>query len=137
MRYKDRKPENIYVPPKLNLISGAVVKAAFAVHSTLGPGLLESVYDRCLGYELQQRGFNVKHHVPVSIYYGDLEIEQGFFIDLLVNDLVVVELKAIETVLPVHYAQVLTYMKLADYRIGLLINFNVPLIRDGIKRLIL
>ncbi len=138
MRYNNReRVEKRYVPPELNVISGGIVKAAFEVHTTFGPGLLESVYERCLARELELRGFSVQCQVPVPLVYADIDFDAGFRIDILVNDSVIVELKAVEALLPVHFAQVLTYLKLTDLRLALLIYFNVPLIRDGIKRIVL
>jgi len=117
-------------------IAQQVVDSAFAVHSTLGPGLLESVYEQCLAYELHTRKLRVTRQLQLPIRYRDLVIEGGLRIDMLVNESVVVEIKAVEKVLPLHEAQLLTYLKLAGHRLGLLINFNVPLIEDGIRRLL-
>lgn len=125
-----------YLPPELNEITGKIVKAAFRVHKSLGPGMFERVYELCLAYELDLIGLKVERQVPVSIFYGDLDIPAGFFIDMLVEDKVIIELKAVEKILSVHKAQLLTYLKLYNRRLGLLINFNVPLIRDGIERFI-
>ena len=113
-----------------------IVDAAFKVHSRLGPGLLESVYEACLEYELKRRGLEVKRQVVVPIIYDDVVIDDGLRIDLLIDDQVIVELKAVERHLPLFEAQVLTYLKLTDRRLALLINFNVPMIKDGIKRII-
>ncbi len=121
---------------ELNEISGQVVDAAFAVHSALGPGLLESVYEQCLAYELESRGIQVERQVALPVIYRDIRLDAGFRLDLLVQDAVVVEIKATEKLMPVHEAQLLTYLKLSRYRLGLLINFNVPLLKYGIKRLI-
>lgn len=120
-----------------DVVAREVVDSSFAVHTALGPGLLESVYEECLGHELQVRGLSVRRQVSVPIRYRDLAIEGAFRIDLLVDDCVIVEVKAVERVLPVHEAQLLTYLKLSGLRLGLLINYNVPLIKLGIKRLIL
>ena len=119
----------------LNEISGVIVDAALHVHQRLGPGLLESVYEAVLAYELQQRGFHVVRQVPVPIRYDDLNFEVGFRADLLVEDAVVVELKSVETLAPVRSKQLLTYLKLMNRRLGLLINFGSPLLKDGIKRI--
>jgi GxxExxY protein len=124
-------------PAETNAVATAVVDAAFKVHSALGPGLLESVYRLCLHEELSLRGYAARKEVPLPIRYGRLMLDGGFRIDLLVNDLVVVEVKAVERMLPVHDAQLLTYLKLAAKELGLLINFNVPLIKDGICRRVL
>jgi len=133
---KRHETEHVYIPPALNEISGKIVHAAFKVHSTLGPGMFESVYEICLEYELVLMGLKVERQVPVPIIYGDIDIPVGYYIDLLVEGKVIVELKAVEKVLPVHKAQLLTYLKLYNRRLGLLINFNVPVIRDGIQRFV-
>ena len=125
------------IPDAVNEISGSVVDAAFQVHETLGPGLLESVYEQCLEYELTNRGLDIKRQVQVPLRYKDLEFDCGFRIDLLVNDAVVVELKAVDVVLPIHRAQILTYLKITGHRVGLLINFNQTMIKNGIQRLVL
>ena len=119
-----------------NRVSGAIVASAFAVHQALGPGLLESVYEQCLAFELETRGLAISRQVALPVVYRDRRIEAGFRLDLVVENLVVVEVKAAERLLPIHDAQLLTYLKLAGFQLGLLINFNVPAIRDGIKRLV-
>ena len=119
-----------------NEISGAVVDAALKVHSALGPGLLESAYAACLRHELIKRGFNVASEVPVPVVYDGIRLEAGYKLDLLVEDTVVVELKAIETLAPIHQAQIISYLKLAGKPIGLLINFHSLLLKDGIKRFV-
>lgn len=126
-----REPEQ-----ELDRIASEIVDAAFKVHSTLGPGLLESVYETCLVHELRKRGLDVERQVTLPIVYDDLIIDGGLGLDLLVEAQVIVELKAVENLLPVHKAQVSSYLKLSGRHIGLLINFNVPLIKDGIKRII-
>lgn len=125
------------IPPELNLISGKVVEAALTVHSALGPGLLEGVYEICLFHELQKRGLKVERQVSLPVVYDGLSLEEGLRLDMLVEDTLVLELKAIEEILPVHLAQILTYLKLSGRRLGLLINFNVARIKDGIKRVVL
>jgi len=137
-RFNRKNPagEHPYIPPELNEISGKIVNAAYMVHSTLGPGLFEKVYELCLVHELELAGLRVERQVPVAILYGDLDIPAGYYIDLLVEGKVIVELKAVEQILPVHKAQLLTYLKLYNGRLGLLINFNVPRIRDGIERFV-
>ncbi len=130
-------PEASPLPTRTEELSAVIVDAAFVVHSTLGPGLLESVYENCLLIELRNRGVRLLSQVVVPVYYAGQEIEAGFRVDLLVEDQVIIEVKAVEKLIPLHEAQLLTYMKLTQKRLGLLINFNVPLIRDGIKRLIL
>ena len=118
----------------VNDISGHIVDAAIKVHSTLGPGLLESAYHVCLVHELRKRGLRVQSQVALPVTYDDMSIELGYRIDLLVEQAVVVELKAVTKTLPIHKAQSLSYLKLSDYRVGLLINFHVVRLKDGIKR---
>jgi GxxExxY protein len=118
-----------------NVISGQIVDSALAVHRALGPGLLESVYQHCLALELADRRLSAARQVSLPILYKDRRIDAGLRIDLMVADLVIVEIKAVERLLPVHEAQLLTYLKLSGRHLGLLINFNVPVLRDGVKRL--
>jgi GxxExxY protein len=122
--------------PEHDSTARQIVDSAFAVHKTLGPGLLESVYEQCLGYELAVRQLAVERQVFVPVIYRDMRIDAGFRMDMVVGGLIVVEIKAVEKTLPIHEAQLLTYLKLSRYRVGLLINFNVPLIKDGIRRMI-
>ncbi|MDD4891792.1 MAG: GxxExxY protein [Phycisphaerae bacterium] len=129
--------EPLDIPDETDRVAREIVDAALAVHRALGPGLLESVYEACLCHELIQRGFKVNRQLPLTIRYGDICLEDGLRLDLLVNDCVTVEVKAVETMIPVFQAQVLTYLKLSGKRLGLLINFNVVRIKDGIKRLAL
>ena len=110
--------------------------AAFKVHKTLGPGLLESVYETCMCHELAKRGLAFQRQLSLPINYDTIRLEAGLRIDLLVEKQVVVELKASEGMIPLYEAQLLTYLKLTNLRIGLLINFNVPLIKDGIRRIV-
>ena len=117
-------------------LSGAVIGAAIEVHRLLGPGLLESVYERCLCHELHLRGVPVRRQVPVPIAYKDLHLDQNLVLDVLVDDRLILELKAVDRIDPVFEAQLLTYLRLSGIRLGLLINFNVPLLRNGIKRMI-
>ncbi|MEZ6090056.1 MAG: GxxExxY protein [Pirellulaceae bacterium] len=121
---------------KTNELSGKIVDAAFQVHTTLGPGLLESVYEAVLARELTRRCLHVKRQFRVPIRYEDMVFDEGFRADLIVENRIVLELKSIEQLAPVHFKQTLTYCRLLDYRLGLLINFGAPLIRDGIKRII-
>ena len=118
----------------INEVSGQVVDAAMKVHSALGPGLLESAYEACLLHELRKRGRKVLSQVALPVVYDGVKIDVGYRIDLLVEDVVIVELKAVEKLLPIHDAQLLSYLKLGGYRLGLLINFNVLHLKDGIKR---
>lgn len=119
----------------INIISGQIVDAAMQVHTRLGPGLLESIYERILAYELEKRGLKVARQVPIPFQYDDLRFDEGFRADLIVDDAVLVELKSVETLAPVHGKQVLTYLKLTNLGLGLLINFGAPLLKDGIKRI--
>jgi GxxExxY protein len=119
-----------------NEISAKIVDAAYHVHTRLGPGLLESVYEAVMAYELEKRGLRVQRQVPIPVTYEDTRFDVGFKADLLVNQLVIVELKSVERTLPVHRKQVLTYIRLANLRLGLLINFGAHLIKDGITRLV-
>lgn len=124
------------VTPELNAMSGKIVDAAFAVHSRLGPGLLESVYEACLAYELRNRKLSVRRQVIVPITYEELEFEEGYRLDLLVEESVIVELKAVSKASPLHVSQVLTYLKLSGHKLGLLLCFNNTRIKQGITRLI-
>jgi GxxExxY protein len=123
------------MPAETDRVARAIVDAAFVVHSTLGPGLLESVYEICLTHELVKRGLRVSRQVSLPVHYDGIRLDAGLRLDMVVEDCVVVELKAVEGILPVHQAQLLTYLKLSGHRLGLLINFNSALIRDGIKRM--
>ena len=119
-----------------NQIATAVVDAAFKIHTTLGPGLFESVYETVLEFELQRRGLKVEHQVGLPVYYEGVKLELGFRVDLIVADKVIVEIKSVETLAPVHRKQLETYLRLMDRRLGLLINFNVELIKNGIQRVV-
>ena len=118
-------------------VATAIVDSAFKIHSRLGPGLLESAYRTLMVYELRMRGFEVAFEVPVPVIYDEVKLDAGYRLDLLVNQCVIVEIKAVDKVIPVHEAQLLTYLKLTHIRLGLLINFNTKLIKDGIKRMVL
>lgn len=118
-----------------NEISGAILDAAIEVHRALGPGLLESVYCAALAYELQHRGLRVEKEVPLPVRYKVVQFDLGYRLDLVVEDLIIVELKSVEAIAPVHSKQLLTYLRLADKRLGLLINFNVEYLKDGFKRI--
>lgn len=119
-----------------NEISGAIVDAAVKVHSHLGPGLLEHVYEIALQHELKKRGFVVDRQVPIQISYDGIIFDEGFSADLIVNDLVIVELKSVKDLIDVHKKQLLTYLKLANKKLGLLINFNESLLKSGLKRIV-
>jgi len=125
------------IPRELDELAKLVVNAAFKVHKTLGPGLLESAYQACLEIELEKRGASYLSQHLLPICYEGVIIEAAYRIDLLVDGQLVVELKAVEQLLPVHSAQLLTYLRLSGKRLGLLINFNTPLIKDSIKRIAL
>ncbi len=119
-----------------NEIAKIVVDAAYKVHTTLGPGLLESVYEATLFYELQKRGLHVERQVVVPVIYEDIRLDEGFRADLIVEDKLIIENKSVTETLPVHQKQLLTYLRLADMRLGLLINFSAFLIKDGIQRIV-
>jgi GxxExxY protein len=119
-----------------NELTHAVIGMAIEVHRELGPGLLESAYEECLAHELRQSTLNFARQKPVPVTYKGLELDCGYRIDLLIEDRLVIELKSVEELIPLFDAQVLTYMKLADKTIGLLINFNVPALRLGLKRFV-
>jgi GxxExxY protein len=118
-------------------VGRAVVNAAFYVHKSLGPGLLERVYEVCFCHILSERGYRVQRQIDIPIVFEDITFDEGLRLDVMVNDLVVCELKALEQVNPVWQAQLLSHMKLTGKRLGYLINFNVPLIKDGIQRMVL
>jgi GxxExxY protein len=119
-----------------NEIGKIVVDAAFQVHNRLGPGLLESVYETTLAYELRKRGLKVRRQVAIPIRYDDIEFEEGFRADIIVEELVILEIKSVETLARVHGKQLLTYLRLADKRLGYLLNFGEELIKDGIRRIV-
>lgn len=118
-------------------ISKIVIGCAIEVHKTLGPGLLESAYQECLFYEIQKRGLKVEKEKPLPIIYKEVKLDHGYRIDLLVEDKVVLELKTVDAFMDVHLAQMLTYLKFGSYKLGLLLNFNVCRLKDGIKRIFL
>ncbi|MBK9207230.1 MAG: GxxExxY protein [Anaerolineales bacterium] len=121
----------------INQTTEAVIGAAIEVHKHLGPGLLESAYEECLCHELSLRNIPFQKQVPLPVVYKGTKLDCGYRVDLLVKDEVVVELKAIESILPIHEAQALTYMRLGSWKVGLIINFNAPIVVKGIKRLVL
>ncbi len=120
---------------EINDVSGHIVDAAMKVHSALGPGLLESAYEACLKYELSKRGLQVISQQMLPVVYEGVKIDTGYRVDLLVEDAVMVELKAVDKIASIHEAQLLSYLKLSGKRLGLLINFNVLYLKDGIKRM--
>ncbi len=128
---------NKAIPEHINRLSGRVIHAAYEVHEALGPGLLESVYEVCLVHELSQMGIDAERQVPAPVVYNDVKLDAGFRIDVFVERQLVVELKAVEALSAIHQAQVPTYLKLSGHRPGLLLNFNVAVLKDGIRRVIL
>ena len=121
---------------ELNEISKKIIGAAIQVHRTLGPGLLESTYEACLKYELEKIGLKIQSQVGLPVIYDGIKIDLGYRLDILVEDAVIIELKAVTTITPLYEAQLLSYLKLSGKHLGLLINFNVTLLKDGIKRMI-
>ena len=117
-------------------LTGRIIECAIKVHRELGPGLLETAYEKCLCYELKKAGFVVESQVEMPVVYKQVEIDCGYRLDVVVNRQVILELKTVERLLPIHEAQLLTYLKLAKIRRGLLLNFNVPYLKDGIKRMV-
>lgn len=125
------------ISPEEEAIGKAIINAAYTVHKTLGPGLLEKVYEVCFCHVLTKNGYHIKRQLNIGIVFDDIVFEEGLRLDVLVNDFVICELKALETVNPVWEAQILSHLKLTGKRLGYLINFNVPLIKDGIRRFVL
>ncbi|MCP4029862.1 MAG: GxxExxY protein [Herbaspirillum sp.] len=119
-----------------NEISYKCIGAAIDIHKSIGPGLLESAYENALAYDLKELGFNVKQQVAMPFIYKEVRQEVGYRLDLLINNKVIIEVKAVETVAPVHYAQLLTYLKLSGLKLGLLINFNAKTLKDNIHRVV-
>jgi GxxExxY protein len=151
VNHKDTKPQSFLrngpgkiehtaharIPDETERIAALIVDAAFSVHKALGAGLLESVYEPCFCYELQKRSLKFERQVLLPIIYDGIKLDEGLRLDVLVEGQIICELKAVDEIAPVHQAQLLTYLKLADKRLGFLINFNVPLIKHGIKRMVL
>lgn len=121
---------------ELNKLSRIILEAAITVHKEMGPGLLESVYQQCLAKELRDRGINISPLVPVPLIYKGHVLSKDYVIDILIENEIVIELKAVEGILPVHEAQIISYLKLAKKRLGFLINFNVPKLKDGFRRFV-
>ena len=119
---------------KLNELSEKIIGCAIKVHRTLGPGLLESTYEVCLVHELKKAGLQVERQVSLPIFYDGIKLDADYQLDVLVEDKIILELKSVEKLLPIHKAQILTYLKLADKKLGLLINFNVTVLKNGLKR---
>jgi GxxExxY protein len=139
MRHLTQGGEMNYPPlqEKDEAIARAIVDSAYAVHSAIGPGLLESVYETCFCHELKKRSMSFRRQVSIPIVYDGMMFNEGLRLDVVINETVICELKAVETMHPVFTAQLLTYLKLTGKRLGFLINFNVPIIKHGIKRIIL
>ena len=119
---------------EINEVTSQIIGSAIEVHKELGPGLLESAYETCLAFELGNRGLNVERQKPLPVIYKGTKVDAGYRIDLMVENLVIVELKAVEKIQPIHEAQILSYLKLSNRKVGLLINFNVKLLKRGLKR---
>ena len=119
-----------------NQISNLIIGCAIEVHRVLGPGLLESAYETCLTYELREKGLTAQQQIPVLVIYKEVKLEHGYRMDLLVEGRVVVEIKSVDFISDIHEAQLLTYLKLADHRLGLILNFNTQMLKNGIKRLV-
>jgi len=122
--------------PHSNDITRSIIECAIKVHSTIGPGLLESAYQECLYYELKKQGHKVEKEKPLPLIYDDIKLECGYRVDLLIDNMVIVELKAVNELKSLHTAQLLSYLKMANIKVGLLINFNVTLLKYGIKRIV-
>ena len=137
MNHQDTKAPREPIPKETDEVASKIVDAAFAVHRALGPGLLESVYEVCLLHELNKRGLKAERQVLLPVLYDNLRLDAGLRLDLVVEKRVVVELKAVEILLPVHKAQLLTYLKLSGHRLGLLVNFNSALLKQGMQRIAL
>jgi len=132
-----QKQVHLPLSPEMERLATLIVDAAFAVHKNLGPGLLEGIYEPCFCHEIGKRGAAMERQVVVPLVYDGIRFDEGLRIDVLVEKCIICELKAIEMIKPVHESQVLTYLKLTNNRLGFLINFNVPLIKYGIRRIIL
>lgn len=121
---------------QMNRLTGIIIGAAIEVHRILGPGLLESAYEACLAFELKKRGLKVERQVELPLCYKEMNLDCGYRLDLLVNDVVIVEVKAVNGIVPIHHAQLTSYLKLSGSKVGLLINFNVMMLKDGITRIV-
>jgi GxxExxY protein len=132
----DMAASPVIATPRINRLTGAVITTAMKVHSQLGPGLLESAYEACLTHELRKQGLSVARQVGLPVIYDGECIDLGYRIDLIVEDLVIIEIKSVEAINPVHQAQLLSYIRLSGRNVGLLINFHVAHLRDGIKRMV-
>jgi len=121
---------------EINRITGLIIEEAIRIHTDLGPGLLESVYEEILTYRLDKRGMRLERQSPIPVFYDEIKMDIGFRADLIVQNQVIIEIKSVETLSPVHHKQLLTYLKLTDLTVGLLINFNENLLKNGIKRIV-
>jgi len=121
---------------KYNQLGGIILDSAITVHRELGPGLLESAYELALVRELQLRNLKIKTHIPVALYYKNADLGKAYVMDILVEESIIIEVKAVESIIPIFEAQLITYLKLADKHLGYLINFNVPLLKNGFKRIV-
>lgn len=130
------KPNHMYNKEHLNNLGAVILDAAITVHQELGPGLLESAYELALARELGLREINVKTQIPVELMYKDISLGKAYVMDLLVEDEIIIEIKSVEVMNPVYTAQLITYLKLANKKLGYLINFNVPLLKEGFKRIV-
>ncbi|WP_269226249.1 GxxExxY protein [Flavobacterium eburneipallidum] len=128
--------DNLEISEELNALSYKIIGLAIEVHRQLGPGLLESAYQQCLFYEIKKAGLKVEKEITLPIIYKEIQLDQGYRIDLLIEDKLVIELKTVENFTSVHFAQLLTYLKLGNYPLGLLINYNSKILRNNIKRFI-
>jgi GxxExxY protein len=120
---------------EINKITEIIIGCAIDIHKSLGPGLLESAYEKCLIYEINEHKLSVKQQVPLPVKYKNVQLDCAYRLDLLIEDCVVIELKSVEAVMPIHKAQLLSYLKLSGFKVGLLINFNVNILKDGIIRI--
>jgi GxxExxY protein len=125
------------IPAETEALGRQALDAAFQVHSNLGPGLLESTYELCLSYELESHGIQVARQLPLPVIYQNRKLDSGYRVDLMLESKVVVEIKSVEALIPLHHAQLLTYLRLSGCRLGFLMNFNVIQLKDGLKRLVL
>lgn len=132
MRSEHERP---LISPEIDALAKIIVDAFFKVHIALGPGLLESAYVACVAHELRSRGINVRLDVELPVNYGGMRLDVGYRLDMLVEELIIVEFKAVDKIIPIHRAQMITYLKLSEKRLGFLVNFNVERIRDGIERI--
>lgn len=121
---------------EINIITGVIIEEAIRIHKDLGPGLLESIYEELLAYRLKNRNWQVTRQIPIPVYYENVKLEIGFRADMIIENKVLIEIKSVEILAPVHFKQVLTYLKLTDIRVGLLINFNEAIVKNGIKRIV-